>query len=97
MKSKIANFEHSIFMQLNDLDKFRKEDLKKISDAWSESGYHIWFELYLDLWGNPFIEISAKRGLRHDGVDITRRWIEVRKHLEQGEIPDWLVEAALKH
>ena len=97
MKSKIVNLEHSISMRLNDLDKFRKEDLNKITEAWSLGDYRIWFEVYFDLLGNPLIEISAKRGLRHEGVDITRRWIEVRRHLELGDIPEWLVKAALKH
>ena len=96
MKSKVVNLEHTILRSLDEPD-ISNEDLEKISDAWSESGYRIWFELDIDLWGNPYIEISACRSIKHDGVDMTRRWMEVRKHLEQGDIPDWLVETALKH
>ena len=95
MKKKHANLEHGFTICKNctgiDIGK-----LEIISEAWSLGDYRIWFETDVDAWGNPQITISASRQINHDGVNITRDWLEVRKQLEQGNIPDWLVETALK-
>lgn len=78
-----------------DYPDFKSEDLDKISEAWGLGDYRIWFEMD-DLWGNPHIVIEASREIDHVGVNITKHWLEIRKELEQGEIPDWLVKKALK-
>lgn len=95
MKNKIVNLEYSVAIT-PDYTDFKSEDLEKISEAWSLGDYRIWFEMELDLWGNPHIVISASREVAHAGVNITKHWREIRKEFEQGEIPDWLVEEALK-
>ena len=95
MKNKIENLEYRVEITPDHPD-FKSEDLEKISEAWSLGDYRIWFEMELDAWGNPHIVISACRSIGYTGVNITRRWLEIRKELEQGNIPDWLVEEALK-
>lgn len=79
-----------------DYPDFKSEDLERISEAWGLGDYRIWFDMKEDFLENPYISISAYRGMGYTGVDITRRWLEIRKELEQGNIPDWLVEEALK-
>lgn len=95
MKNKIENLEYEVVITPEN-PIFKSEDLEKISKAWSLGDYRIWFDMKEDFLGGPYISISARRGLGHPGVDITRRWLEIRKELEQGNIPDWLVEEALK-
>lgn len=94
MKPTTVNLETKIQISFAN-PKFRMEDLAKITEAWSVGDYRIWFEMYVDLFENPYIEISASRSINHDGVNITKRWMEVCKHLEQDDIPDWLVEKAI--
>lgn len=89
------NLEYSVEITPNYPD-FKSEDLDRISEAWSLGDYRIWFEADVDLLGNPYICILASRKIRHKGVNISRRWSEIRKELEQGNIPEWLVEEVLK-
>lgn len=79
-----------------DYPDFKSEDLDKISEAWGLGDYRIWFEAFENLYGEPEIVISASRDIRHKGVNITHCWLEIRKQLENGEIPDKILEKALK-
>lgn len=94
MKKRMTNMEYKIVVNSKKLI-LEPKDLDKISEAWGLGDYRIWFEMD-DSWGNPHIVIEASREVDHAGVNITRHWRDIRKAIEQGEIPDWLVEEALK-
>lgn len=77
--------------------KLRPEELNRLNEAWSRGDYRLWFEFGYDYYGKMTLEISARRYGKNAGVDITRQWREVRQQLAVGEVPDWLIEEALKN
>lgn len=94
-KNSLECLEYSLHIRSESLD-VEIEDLERISEAWGHGDYRIWFEAFENLYGEPEIVISASRDIRHKGVNITHCWLEIRKQLENGEIPDELLEKALK-
>jgi len=90
------NLEHAVYISA-DSDGVNPKDIERLNAAWASGDYRIQFELYIGGYENPTIEISARRYGKYEGVDITRQWRAVCEELVQGNIPDWLIEKALKN
>lgn len=77
--------------------KLSPKELNHLNEAWSRGDYRLWFDFSHNFCGEIAIVISARRYGKHEGVDITKQWREVRERLVVGEVPDWLIEKALKN
>ena len=94
MEQIMDNLEHEIVVNCNK-PNIRSADLRKIDNAWATGDYRIWVEEYDDVDGLELV-ISASRRCRNLGINITREWKEVMKHLENNIIPQWLKEKTFK-
>ena len=87
----LANREHNLKIYLANIARIRKEDVDKISEAWS-----INYLIYLRICGEGekmYLEIISTRIHCEDALDIRKDWREIAMLLreEPPQIPeDWI-------